>query len=356
MVIANPAPFRETYLPQDLLHRRAELEQLARRVEPAARGRTADDVLVTGEPGVGKTALSRHVLRRLDATAADAAAVRVPCLGLTEADVLRRICAGIDLEVDDRWTATDLRDLLREAPTPTIVLLDEADDVPETGAIASLVEIPALSIVATARDAADWLGRIDGAHRHGFEGDGRFHLDPYDASALADILQRRATRGLVRGSWTRGVLERIADDVDGIARAGIRTLYAAATVAEENGRDAIREVDVEAGLERARRRIRRAKLSGLSFHHLLLYSIVAAAGEIGAGELHDRYESLQEEWYRDRALEPVGRRSRRYQLATLRASDLVACEGANRHRRYRVRDETIAPPIAVDRGGAPTPP
>ena len=92
----------------------------------------------------------------------------------------------------------------------------------------------------------------------------------------------------------------------------------------------------------------RETLSRLSIHHQLLYSIVAEAGRIHTGEVHRRYKSLADEFYCDCTKCPVGGRSRRYQLTTLRERGLIDGEGIGRGRYYWVTDEAPAPVIDLD--------
>lgn len=63
-MIHNRWVFKDRYH-ADIVHRDAELESLSRLLEPATRGQRAEDALIYGLGGVGKTATTRWLLRDL---------------------------------------------------------------------------------------------------------------------------------------------------------------------------------------------------------------------------------------------------------------------------------------------------
>lgn len=65
-MIANPRIFADDHLPRELAHREGEVEELSLAFDPALDGQTAEDVLISGPSGVGKTVLARHTLAKLE--------------------------------------------------------------------------------------------------------------------------------------------------------------------------------------------------------------------------------------------------------------------------------------------------
>ncbi|WP_323190436.1 Cdc6/Cdc18 family protein [Halostella sp. PRR32] len=348
-MIIKPEVFQDGFVPRRILHRDAEVEQLSRAFQPALMGERPLDVLLTGPSGVGKTVLARHTINRLrDQTAVDRTYIR--CLGLTARDILRtalRKHPDGPSVFHENDTIQDLRHELRDTvDAPYILVLDEADGLPDTSALDHLDRVPEISTVIICHDAEDWQSRLTNS-TNSYRSDDVVRLNRYAVDELADILEIRVREGL-SGTVPRRRLEHIADTVAGVARDGIQTLKAAIQRAQEQGRSELTEGDVEAGYERARGRIRKENLFSLPFHHHLLYAIIHAAGEIRAGELHGRYDETAEKYYHGRDLVPISRRSRRSKLKKLKRYDLISWDGESRHRHYWVQDETIAPPIKIE--------
>jgi len=349
-MIIDPGIFDDSYLPRRLLHRDAEVQQLSRQIQPLVFDAPAHHTMISGPSGVGKTVLARHTLDRLSRASNDVRFEHLRCLGMTVPDMIAALleaAPGGPREVDrDQFTTVGelrrrLDGLLEE---PMIAILDEADGLSHTSAVEHLAGVQNLSLICICHDPDDWLSRIDRDHRSEFDGENHIRLDRYGTGELLDILWIRAKQGLPTGAISRDQLRYIADEVAGVARYGIQTIYDAAQIATDRGHDAIQGQDIDDAFPRARRRIRKAALLSMPFHHQLLYSLIANAGEISSGTLYDRYDDIADSCYRDRVLEPIGRRARRNKLDKLGEYGLVESDGEN-YPIWRPVDASIQPPI-----------
>lgn len=332
-MLTRPDIFADDYPPQRLLHREREVEQLLRLWSPAAIGQRADDVLLYGPHGVGKTALVGHARNRIGAQGV--ATAHVECLGETMAGIVRSVLQQLGEKPAPTTPREDLCLMLRErVDEPLIVILDEADDLCETEALDRLNDVDLISWVVICHNPDEWLASADGWVRQRLHGQD-VGLGRFGTAELADILEVRADRGLQAGAVSRDQLEQIADDVAGNARRGIQVLREAARQANRQAHDRILDEDIEDAYPLAQRRMREYSLHSLPFHHQVVYEIIRTTRGVTGRELHDIYDDLADEIYRGRPMTPITSDSdRRRKLRKLREYDLVEKTAENRHGKY----------------------
>lgn len=343
-MIADPQVFDDGYDGIELLHRGGEMSEVLERIA------TTDGVLIAGPSGVGKTLFARKAIDEIGRIEPVDHA-HVNCLGKTTGGVLRAVLEDLPAGSDDvaQTMATDaVRDELQAATErrETIVVLDEGDDLPQTDAVGELLELD-VTIIAITHDKMRWLSRLDVADGHPFDR-GTISLGRYGVSQLTDILERRARQGFHQPDVvSQGQLEELADDVAGVARNGIQRLWGAATVARDRGHVRIHDEDIDAGEERAWRRIRELNLASLPTHHQVLYAIVHEAGAISGERLHERYDEVADEVYQGRPAQPIGERARREKFPKLEEYDLLEYSGPTSNRVYEVADAEVEPRIEL---------
>lgn len=343
----NAGVFEEDYLPQKLPHRGAERDELGRAFEPFRHGQPAEDVLIWGPSGVGKTTIVRHWLDQLEAKADDVATAYLRCLRMTPCDVLQAALekhptASADAALPQ---LPDLKQSLRDQiDQPFVVVLDEAHTLTRADVLEALDELPEISTIAICHDPVKWRARLDDAVGARIE-DRTIELQRYKPPELMDILGMRAGSGLDADAYQTEQLREIARNVDGRARRAIQTLKAAADLALERDHHAIHSTDIDDAYERADRRIRKQQLESMSYHHHVIYALIHEADSLSSEELHERYETRSEALYRDRDLTPVGHRQRRNAVSDLIRYRVIEDEGINSGRQLMVADDTIAPPI-----------
>ena len=346
-MITDSSIFNDDHFSPSLKHRDSELSELFRAWEPAANGGTAADVLIDGPQGVGKTVLTRHGLQRIK-NEADIHSAHVGCLGRSTAGILRDVLR--QLPGEDPYKTMPKEDLdltLRErVADPVIVVLDEADDLPEQDALERLCEVPNLAVVIVCHDHDRWLSRADPMVRHRLTGNS-INLKKYHPGELADILSARAWEGLRYGAVGRDTLEQLADVAARIARTGIFRLHAAATLAERRRHDTIQPADVEQSADLPQRWLLESNLGSLGLHHHVLYELIRRADGLSTAALHEHYDAVAASVYDARDLTPINESQRRVKLRKLREYDLVVYEGENRHGSYLPADADVVSDVTL---------
>jgi len=343
-MITDPRVFDDQHLPRRLPHRNGELQSLARALDHD-HPTSSRDVLIAGPSGVGKSALARHYLRR--AAERDRLQwTRVQCLGETAGTILRETLAGLTgKRVASNTLVLEVREQLQKLDGHNVVVLDEADDLPQTDALEELGGISGISVVVVCHDRERWLAQLDPGQQTRFEA--VIEPDRYSVSELTDILEPRARRGLEPNSITEEQLQELADGSAGVARRGIQALRAAAELATDRGHAQIQGEDVTDSFDRARAWIRERNLESLSYHHHVLYELVREAGQIRMRELNERYEEREEALYKGQAVTPISRRWRRNKLAKLEEYDLVDVGDVPGGRVCEAVDRSLSSPIKL---------
>lgn len=167
----------------------------------------------------------------------------------SEFQLYRRVLAGVSSDVvpEGGVSTAELRDWMAdtfERPGPVAVVAVDHVDEPETLTVDAVDE-------AFARfDRVAWLcvGRDPPADVPA-QFDRTVEVPAYDSLALEDVLSTRASNGLAPNALTHGQVRQVAAWAEGDAHDALAALAGAAEHAREQGRDAIGEQALAAGMD-----------------------------------------------------------------------------------------------------------
>lgn len=331
-VIVDARVFEEDFVPREVVHRHREVEQLTGTLEPVLDGERPDPAFLFGPTGVGKTCIARYALEELCERDPAIRTVYVNCWQrYTRFQVLYAVLEATGRAADvHRTTAKDeIFERLQAAnERPTVVVLDEVDQLQETAALYDLHRLEHLAFVLIANREDELFAGLDDRVTSRFRAGERIPFDRYGTAALVDILEGRAQRGLEPGAVGDAQLEAIAEAAGGDARVAIGILHSAARRAQREGVDRVTGALLEGAIPEARTAIHRTTVEDLHEHQRALYDIVAETGEIAPGDLYDAYE--------DRVDRPKSKRTLRNYLNKMVHYDLIEAIGEKRGRTYRV--------------------
>ena len=236
-----------------------EIERIATAIEPLAHRRNADDLLVYGPSGVGKTTCVRHVFRNLD-TETRVETVWINCWQYnTRPSLLTELLVELGYPVPRKGKPVDeLLSKLQEWLDKNrciAVALDEFDQLDEKTEIAY-----DLQLLNEKTDNHLGVVMISNQPPSNLELDPRsqsrlnyqpVEFQPYTRDELVRILEDRAENAFYPGKVSRAALERIADQNlnsdEGDCRKAIAHLLRAGRLAERKGNSEITETVVESG-------------------------------------------------------------------------------------------------------------
>lgn len=330
-MITDARVLKEGFVPQEVVHRDAEVDGLVAALQPLVDDEDPENTLLHGPSGAGKTCIARHTLEQLEQELLDVRHTYVNCWEqYTRFRVLYRILEGIGKTLDIHRQSTPKDELLhrvRQADSqPYVLILDEVDQLEDQKVLYDLYQMPHITLIMIANREEDVFARMDDRVRSRLMTSRRIGFSPYSLDALTGILQDRAEWGLHPDAVNTAALERIADHAAGDARVAIGILRSAARAAEEQGAEELTADIIDGAVPDAKNAIKDTNLDRLNEHQQVLYNIIAEAGEIAASDLHEQYE--------EQANEPVAARTRRKYLQKMVHYDIVTAHGEKKGRTY----------------------
>ena len=331
-MIRDARVLQADFVPQEVVHRDPEANQLSNALDPITRDEPAETAFLFGPSGTGKTCLARFIVERLRREVIDIEHQYVNCWqNYTRFRAIYRILEGVGQTLDVHRQSTPKDELLErlrqyDGP-PYVVILDEVDQLEDTDVLYDLYTLPNISMILIANREEELFAKIDERLSSRLTNSTRIRFDKYGIDELVAILQGRVDRGLDVDAVVQSQLARIADAAAGDARVAIGILRNAALQAERNSADRITPAAISAAIPEAKAEVRQKNVETLTPHQQELYEIITTHGDIAPGELYDQYC--------ERVDEPKTKRTVRNYLTKMCQYNLIAAEGQNRGRTYR---------------------
>ncbi|MCX6770784.1 MAG: orc1/cdc6 family replication initiation protein [Candidatus Micrarchaeota archaeon] len=249
------------YNPDSLLHRGSEIKEISEAIKPLFEGRHPDNLFIYGDPGTGKTACIKHILKKLEGNSR-VKSIYVNCWQhSTRMAIYSLITKTLEEMMPRRGLARDevydrIIEMMEKDGTRVLLVLDDIEGLFFHN------EGKLLHDVARAGNGKPFFGVIgisDNGNLLSSKGVGnsiqfsRLEFKHYSAAQMADILAQRAKLGLSPGSWDGKTIEACAQKAvagKSNVKAGLELLWAAAKRAEKAGRAKITLEDVKAADER----------------------------------------------------------------------------------------------------------
>lgn len=322
------------FVPDELEHRNAEINTLSNTLKPIMDGYAGDPSLLLGPSGAGKTCIARFTVDRLRENVLDINTQYVNCWqDYAHFQVLYRLLetVGTTVDIHRRSTPTDelLNRLRQYDGPPFVVILDEVDQLEDTGVLYDLYHLPPITLILITNREQDLFAQLDDRLTSRLHPSVRISCEKYHLDELVAILDARAQWGLVDDALGSHELEVIADAAAGDARIGIGILRHAARLAAQADAHRISSEIVQQAIPEGRHDVRQKTIEQLTTHQRTLYEILHKQGELDPGALYEAY--------RDRVDEPKSNRTVRNYLTKMAHYRLIHAEGENRARTYRPR-------------------
>ncbi len=237
------------YLPEDLIHREAQIKEMASTLRSVVKGKKPENMLIIGPPGTGKTTCAKYVLNQLSEYSKRALAIYINCWELsTRHAILNKLATSLGEIVPRRGVATDevtekISEFLRKEKRIPVIVLDEVDRlvISQYGEESILYDLARsqeilgseIAIIGIS-NGESFLSKLDARITSSFS-QHRLYFKQYTPSQLKDILNARSKEAFKRGSLGKEVIPLCAATgakKGGDARVSISTLWRAGKLAD----------------------------------------------------------------------------------------------------------------------------
>jgi len=331
-LISNESVFDEEFIPQILIKRKKQIDQITSYLKPITLGRKAPNLLLHGSPGTGKTVTGKFILKKFSRkvrTCYINCSIHRSLHSVLDHMISQlRVLGGFQQSVNAK-----LKALEKHLSQPMIIMLDEIDwpsPKDRDTILYNFLKFPAVSLMlicASRYSVLEMDRRVIS----------RLNLlpvefPPYSEDDLFRILRQRAKLGLSPEAWDEDLIRKVVGMTDSDVRVAIKTLYNAAVTAETMKSEKILPEHISRGLVRAKELERKYKIEKLGVYPKMIYRIVDKVGLISSSNLFK--ECLKR--CRELNIPPMPRRSYFYHINNLLRDRLIEAEDYG-ERYFRVR-------------------
>jgi len=301
----NEAALAPDYLPDAILHREAQVKEIAYAVSPATRGRKPQNAIVIGPPGTGKTCCCRHVLSQLAEYSGRSLPIYINCWEYTTRHaVLTKVAEALGQAMPRRGIATDeilarIAEIVKNTDRILVVVLDEVDRLLASSESKVLYDLTRAQEVFSARvgvigvtNDAQALAKLDNRIRSSLASV-PVNFEAYTPAQLKDILRERAKLALADGVLTEEVIPLCAAfgaRAGGDARIAIECLRRAAQLAESEGLSQVTAQHVRAAYPQPAQLRAEGALASLGDGERALVQMLKEKGELSSGQIEAIFE------------------------------------------------------------------
>jgi orc1/cdc6 family replication initiation protein len=334
-MIGDARVLHPEFVPQDIVHRTQEVNTLSTALNPVTNGQAGEASLLYGPSGSGKTCIARYMVEQLRREIADLDTQYVNCWeDYSRYKTLYRLLEGIDLTLDIHRQSTprdELLERLRDYDGPQyVVILDEVDQLEDKRVLYEMYRSQGLTMVLIANEEEELYEPLNNRLTSRLRTATRIHFDRYSIDKLVAILEPRVRLGIHEDAVTAEQLEVIANAAAGDARVAIETLRVAARRAQQEGLDSVSDSVIRGAVSEAKAEIQQRNVEMLTEDQRVLYEIITDHEEIAPSDLYEEY--------RERVEKPKTDRMVRNYLQKMERYNLIAADGENRGRTYRIAE------------------
>ncbi|MFH0752900.1 MAG: AAA family ATPase [archaeon] len=242
------------FLPPKLKYREDQQEYLANCIKPLFQKRTGKNVLISGAPGIGKTAACKFVLRDLESETKEIIPLYVNCW---KKDTAHKVAVEICNQIGYKWVMNKKTDEIIQEITKilnkkaTVIVLDEVDKLESEQIIYQLVEDLNYKCIFMITNEKDWLAKLDQRVRSRLV-PSLIEFQAYTHTETEGILKQRLDYAFVPNIWEQEAFDKVAGKTAELKdiRTGMFLLRETGTIAEGKASRKITTEHAEGAIEK----------------------------------------------------------------------------------------------------------
>ena len=304
-VFKSEQVFAADFMPDELVHRETEMNNLASALSPLVKGARAPSIILHGPSGTGKTTMVKHIFRQLREATNRVHCVHINCMEQGyRYSVLTSILSSLGYQVSRRGRSADeiiayMVEMLKKEKKTLVAGLDDIDLLVSQEKNAMLYDflrmrenfgIDAVAIALTNKE--DFIMGLDRRIRSSLL-QSVINVNPYTPAQLRDILAERAKIGFAPGACDEdaiGLCAGFAAKNGGDARLGINMLWLAGKEADkqESGKVLVSHAETVKGNSLSI--LKSEREHNLSKEEKIVLDAIRKAGQIQSGILYSKLD------------------------------------------------------------------
>ena len=333
VIIREEKYLTEDFVPEEMLHRDGQKQEVANSLKPAIAGRTPGNLFLYGPTGTGKTSMIKWIFQELEKNTQKAKCVYVNVWRKdTTHAILTEILRQLNIFTTLKQSRNEMLDLLnkniKNNGYKLVICLDEIDQLRDEELLYTFSR-DGHSLVLISNDKyalMDLDDRIKSSLTLN-----SIEFPKYSPKDIENIIAQRSEYGLIQNAIVDEHLRIIAHQSRGDARVAIDLLRKSVLNAESDNCSKIDIKHVKKAIDE-KEFLRKSKvLPRLNPHQKLLYEIIEQEKQIESGKLYELYSN--------RSDSPVIDRTYRKFMTFLVNQKIIESISDGRWRKYRIINE-----------------
>ena len=246
----NEVALSYDYIPKLIPYREMQQRQIAACIRPLFQDRNGKNILVYGQPGVGKTVACTHIIQDIEEETDEVLPIYINCWQKnTSFKIILEICGSLGYKFTQNKRTEELLKVIKQILTKkkAVFFFDEVDKVDDFDFLYYILEEVYRKSIVLITNYREWLIDLEDRIKSRLTPETLEFL-PYNKNETCGILKQRVEYAFVPNIWEDGAFQIIAEKTYELQdiRQGLYLLKEAGDIAEGKS---LRKINAECAKE-----------------------------------------------------------------------------------------------------------